>query len=273
MSEEFRARPIHLVAVFGITGLACVLDYVASKASMPSGLFVPFGSTPTGMAFSALLLILLLWLVSVLIYLLVKRGLKTLVRFLVGFALVFVSFTVTNFYLVSVLEYFHALNERTWWLAYLLPVLLVIAIVRSMILGKELKGLVAGVLGSCIGAFLAFMLPTITIVLLVLLLILYDIYAVYKGPIKKMLEEGETIGELSFEIEGLEIGLGDSVFYAMLPAHFLVYFGFSAGVASVIGIILGTYVSLKFLEKAEFIPGLPIAMGFGLLGAFLGSLI
>jgi hypothetical protein len=72
------------------------------------------------------------------------------------------------------------------------------------------------------------------------------------------------------------MGLGDLVFYSMLVG--VMVFGFQSSlipaVASIIGIMAGSIITLLMLEKKGIFPGLPFPIMLGLaLGLLTGVLL
>ena len=146
--------------------------------------------------------------------------------------------------------------------------------------------------GALIGAFLGIVLPTWTAFLFVGILSIYDIIAVFRGPIKKiieMTEEDEDTNlpvDMTYATRNWEIGLGDLAFYSMLSTHtlllgfqidFLLDFGLIGAIipcfATTLGIILGAFFTFQLLKKREMLPGLPISIGLGILFYLISLLI
>jgi presenilin-like A22 family membrane protease len=144
------------------------------------------------------------------------------------------------------------------------------------------------IFGALIGAFLGLVLPTWTSFLLLIGLSIYDVFAVFKGPIKKILEleekNNQNFLEIRNKIHDYEIGLGDLTFYSMLvcatlkigfDTEFIRVWGpfaiFLPCLVSIIGILMGALITFKLLEKKEMLPGLPISilLGIGLFGLVL----
>ncbi|MFX1511012.1 MAG: hypothetical protein ACFFCQ_00285 [Promethearchaeota archaeon] len=148
--------------------------------------------------------------------------------------------------------------------------------------------------GAQLGAFMGVHFDLWDTIFVLILLSLYDIYAVFKGPIRGMLEEGENsllikrpesenidsispnenteIVEHQIElfpvlpiyVSGeIIIGLGDFVFYALLV-------GFATKLGTValfagLAVLLGAILTYKLLERWSALPGLPISMFMGVL--------
>jgi hypothetical protein len=70
------------------------------------------------------------------------------------------------------------------------------------------------------------------------------------------------------------MGLGDLVFYSMLTGSILLnYNSLLPYVASLIGILLGSFITLIMLEKKGIFPGLPFPVILGLAGGILTALL
>jgi presenilin-like A22 family membrane protease len=138
--------------------------------------------------------------------------------------------------------------------------------------------------GSLIGAFLGLVLPTWTAFLLVGILSIYDIIAVFKGPIKKIIEMTESNEDsnlpidMTYSTHNWEIGLGDLAFYSMLSTHtlllgfqldFLIEFGLIGAIipclCTTAGIMLGAFLTFRLLKKRPLLRGFPISIGLGIL--------
>ncbi|MHA1220863.1 MAG: hypothetical protein ACTSQB_03950, partial [Candidatus Heimdallarchaeota archaeon] len=69
-------------------------------------------------------------------------------------------------------------------------------------------------------------------------------------------------------IDYIELGLGDLAFFGMLFSFALIKLGFFSAISAFIGVIIGAVITIKLLEKAKMMPGLPISIGLGLIFAF-----
>ena len=69
------------------------------------------------------------------------------------------------------------------------------------------------------------------------------------------------------------MGLGDLVFYSMLSGIMLFNFGLISCLVSLIGILVGSFLTLVMLEKKRMFPGLPFPILLGLVGGLLASLV
>ncbi|MGA1848664.1 MAG: hypothetical protein ACMUHB_04915 [Thermoplasmatota archaeon] len=156
------------------------------------------------------------------------------------------------------------------------------------------------IISALMGAFMAVILGTPTVLFLLVGLAIWDIYAVFKGPIKQMVEmdidgnlmvkldplgddaEDFPFEHLTYDAVSWQLGIGDLVFYSVLGAHSLYYsttyipdhgywmmpFFF---IPVLIAILAGFAYTIYRLTRAEgsgILPGLPVPMFLG-VGVFL----
>ncbi|MFX0122501.1 MAG: hypothetical protein ACFFAE_02615 [Candidatus Hodarchaeota archaeon] len=157
--------------------------------------------------------------------------------------------------------------------------------------------------GAMIGSMLAIHLGLLTTVLILVGLSLYDIYAVFRGPLKGIIDHGrETAEQFENNLDPLNkeefekvpllpalpvystplinIGLGDFAFFSMLISAAVVIGSELATpiplFAALIGLFVGAFYTFRLLKKERALPGLPLPI-FGGLGCLIlsifGSLI
>ena len=104
--------------------------------------------------------------------------------------------------------------------------------------------------------------------LILTLLALYDVIAVFRGPVGRIAKKGlEHLPGASFTFRGIQVGLGDLVFYSMLVDRVFLSYGWATCLASMIGVLLGSLLSFRLVERVGMFPGLPLPIMFGLLAA------
>ncbi len=69
-------------------------------------------------------------------------------------------------------------------------------------------------------------------------------------------------------IDYIELGLGDLAFFGMLFSFALIKLGLYSAIAAFVGVIIGSIFTIRLLNKAKMMPGLPISIGLGLIFAF-----
>jgi hypothetical protein len=125
-------------------------------------------------------------------------------------------------------------------------------------------------LGGATGTLLGASIPTTSAVLILLLLAVYDVIAVFRGPIGKIAAKGlENLPGVSFSFKKITVGLGDLTFYSMLVSHVFLSFGWEVCVAATLGVLLGSFLSFKMVEKKGIFPGLPLSILFGLIASVI----
>jgi len=141
---------------------------------------------------------------------------------------------------------------------------------------------------SLIAAYLAVSIAPPTLFVLPVAFALYDIYAVFRGPLKTLIkviplgqkkirktekqrkvsiaEMHRQLGLMAARIGGFTIGGGDFTFYSMLVAAGFVLKGLAAAFAVGVSINAGVLLTLWFLQKYKRpLPGLPIPIFLGIV--------
>ena len=144
------------------------------------------------------------------------------------------------------------------------------------VFGKGSRRQLAGVvlLSALTGVFLGRNIDPLTALVLAGALVVYDIVAVFRGPVgalAKSVEAGDLPGAM-FTYQELSIGMGDMVFYSLLAMTALL-FGPVSFIGAGLGIVAGTFLGFKALQRFEMFPGLPFSLVLGIVGMFLGRLI
>jgi hypothetical protein len=179
------------------------------------------------------------------------------------------------------LLWYSSIQSESWILVsglwrVLISVAITCILVYSIYRGGSILQLgSAAIISSLIGAFLGFSIPIFTGLVLLLGLSVYDIVSVYKGPIGKIAEQidiGSFLGAV-INYRDLTIGMGDLVFYSMLINSTILNFGFKSTLAASVGILSGSYGSLKILEKRDMFPGLPLPLISGIALAIIFSFL
>jgi hypothetical protein len=165
-----------------------------------------------------------------------------------------------------------------------------------------LRNLMMVFFGAMIGSMLAIHIGLLTAFLILVGLSLYDIYAVFRGPLKGIIdhsretaEEYEKNMKFNDEEEGvvyekvpllpalpvystplINIGLGDFAFFSMLASTVVVISSELSNpiplLMTLLGLFLGTILTFKFLENERALPGLPLPI-FGGMGFLILSII
>ncbi len=134
-----------------------------------------------------------------------------------------------------------------------------------------LSTLLLAFVGAQVGSFFAETLSPWTALALPIAFSAYDIYAVFRGPLKALIGTAPNIALVGMSIKAGEftLGLGDVVFYTLLPSLAFYSFFNSSGILPTLNTILaidvGMVITLYLLSKRRLLPGLPIPMLLGVL--------
>jgi len=271
--KPFHAGPILLapVAASLIMGVLFAYLIITSQAIFPSA--TPFPEIGLGPVVNALIFVVLTGFGASMIYLFLKRKMKNLIRFLIGFAITVVTFFLANVYLLMLFSLTSAADTEL--LAFVDAILITVVVDVELFAFHNIGGeLVVLALGGALGTFLGAAIPTISAVLILLFLAAYDVVAVFRGPVGKIASEGlDYLRGLSFSFRDIQMGLGDLTFYSMLAALSLIRFGPIASFGSIVGVLIGSFLSFKMLEKRGMFPGLPFSIILGLLGMFMAVIL
>lgn len=165
-----------------------------------------------------------------------------------------------------------------WWLTGWLPWVLVVAGFMVFAYSSLMKSSsylrlpFLTFLGVGTAMMLTIILPSWTIVVMCLALACWDVYAVFKGPLRKIIEhEGNDLNSrlermMLISVGGSSIGMGDVVFYSLL-LMFAVQISYLAAGLAYFTIPFGVVATFFLLETKKFkaLPGLPIPI-FATLG-------
>lgn len=296
--DEMTIKTKHTLLPIVITlGIALMLSIIG----IASGITIagaPFSETEGGLFF-ALLNALFYTLFAIIgitvIYYAIKYGKEKVLRIFFILCFGFMGVFLIFFFLYLMLAIFEVVEDIYFILVVIISIVAGLYLSYSLLAknaSPKAKNTALLLFGAFIGAFLGIVLPTWTAFLLIGILSVYDIIAVFRGPIKKiieMTEENEESGlpvDMTYATQGWEIGLGDLAFYSMLSTHtlilgfqldFLVADGLLGAiipcVCTTVGILIGAIITFKLLKKRPLLPGLPISVGLGILFYLLSLLM
>ena len=253
--------------------------YVAIvDSSGPS--FAPAGTSPEGSLLNAGFLVLFAFAATLGLLWALKRKMvfsfKALVFGSVSLSAFFLTFITTDSLVAGAVPFELEL------VVDLAAASVVVGVIGYTIFVKNrpiLSSMVLAFVGAEVGAFFAGTLGLYTALILPVAFAIYDIYAVFRGPLKQLIgtSPGVALNGMSVKLGEFTLGLGDVVFYTMLPSlaflHTMVapVVAPTATVLTIAAIDFGVVATLFLLSKKRLLPGLPIPMllGVGVLGTFL----
>jgi presenilin-like A22 family membrane protease len=275
MAVKFRAQLVYLAPVLAslLFGLGCA--YLLLAQPLPPMTVTPFPEeTPSAPLGNAVYFVILIALSATVFYILLKRKSRKLIFALIAVALTTASLLLSVIYLSAIFAYVPSLAFLVLPLSILLTVIFDLAVFR---LGGKARNIAVVLLGGGLGVFFSASIPFLSAVLILVFLAVYDVFAVYYGPVGKIANSKglDQLQGLSYSFRDVQMGLGDLVFYSMLSGSLL--FEFQPALlpcfVSLIGITVGSFLTLIMLEKKGIFPGLPFPVVLGLAGGILASLV
>ena len=273
MAEKFRAQLVYLVPVLAslLFGLGCA--YLLIAQPLPPINVTPFQEgAPSAPFGNALYFVVLIALSATIFYILLKRKSRKLIFALIAVALTTASLLLSVVYLSAIFAYVPSLDVFVLPLSIVVTVIFDLAIFR---LGSKARNVAVVLLGGGLGVFFGASIPFFSAVLILVFLAVYDVFAVYYGPVGKIAHSGlDQLQGLSYSFKDVQMGLGDLVFYSMLTGIMLLNFNsLIPYFVSLIGILVGSFLTLVMLEKKGIFPGLPFPIVLGLAGGILASFV
>ena len=107
-----------------------------------------------------------------------------------------------------------------------------------------------------------------TIIIIPIAFALYDIYAVFRGPLKSLInssEESLDLRPLFVNLGRFNIGTGDLIFYSMIPSSIFLLIDLQSAFLSILFVHVGLVFTLYLLKHFEIFPGLPVPVTLSLI--------
>ena len=262
---SFKASPVYLVPIASTLLISILCSLLFIGADVDIGYITLMPESGLGSIWNAIYFVILIAVGAYLMYFLLKKKLHLGINFLIGTAISIIAFMLSFLYLDLLFAIINV--EMNLWSLIFISVSAT-AIVDYFIFSNHriIHNILVLLIGGCLGAFLGMTIPTLSAIFILLLLAVYDVIAVYYGPIGKIASHGlENLPGVAFSFRDVHVGLGDLTFYSMLISHALIYFGWAACIFSLIGVLLGSIIAFKLLEKRGMFPGLPIPIILGLI--------
>jgi len=230
--------------------------------------YAPTGTSATGSVLNAVILVAAAFVLTLGLVWLLRRKRVTSFKVIVFASVAFSGFILT---LVTADDFAVQYLPPAFEIPFSFGGAALVVILSWYIIFRKnrpwLSTLVLAFVGAEVGSFLAETLPPWTALALPVVFSIYDIYAVFRGPLKALIGTAPNIALVGMSIKAGEftLGLGDVVFYTLLPS--LAFFQWGAGMAlyTIVAIDIGMVITLFLLSKRRLLPGLPIPMLLGIL--------
>jgi len=259
------AATLAFVAVIQVAAMwfTSVNEPVTSQAGAG---YAPAGTSPEGSLLNAVILIAAVFATTVVaVWLIRNRRVKVFTTVIfVGTGLALFLLT-----LLTVLDLTQSLSAQvSFYLSVALAAgsVAILAVATRMPKFFVLAPLVTGLLSAEIGSYFASVLNLWTALLLPVVFSLYDVYAVFRGPLKQLVSvaSAEVLAGVTSTLGEFAIGTGDTIFYSLLPALALYQFNLTVALCTLVAVDVGVVITLMLLNRSKMLPGLPIPMALGL---------
>jgi len=286
-SETYEKRKINVIHLLPAL-MAVLYAYIGTSLLWFSGLGQqlegPFSKEEniTATLFNLVYFIALVLIGTVILLILVKIKKLKIINIFYFLATTMLGITIYEIYLISVSEILNINLEVSIVQIIVFSLSLISSLLIFLSKNEKILFLLLTFYGGLTGPLFSYMLPLWSIFTISIALSLYDLYSVFKGPLKIIINEiyskegGEDKVDKSIPpikgaivpIGGLNIGLGDIVFYSLLVSASIMYprLSYIRGFFVSVAILTGNYITLKLLEKHRYLPALPIPI---LLGIFV----
>jgi hypothetical protein len=230
--------------------------------------YAPAGTSGVGSALNALILVAFAGALTFGLVWLLRRKMVTSFKLIIFASVAFSAFILTLVTAdIFAVDYLPPAFELP--VAFGVPALLVVLIAYIIFVKNRpwLSTIILAFVGAQVGSFFAETLSPWTALALPIAFSIYDIYAVFRGPLKALIGTAPGIALVGMSIKAGEftLGLGDIVFYTLLPSLALFQFGLLQSLYTMLAIDVGMVITLFLLSKRRLLPGLPIPMLLGIL--------
>lgn len=279
--EKKRVTPANLVQALAVVVLIQIAALLITYQNLPTyqaegpPTLITEGSGATGSAVNVVFYVGFAFVATLLLLWLLRRKMVSSFK-----TLVFLSLAISGFLLTFITSddiFSQFLQPSAELAADLIVSVTIVVLIGYTIFVKNrhwLSTVVIAFVGAEVGSFFA-TLPLSTALLLPVAFAIYDIYAVFMGPLKSLIGTGEKVALVGMSIRAGEftLGLGDVVFYTMLPSLPLAQVVARSSTAVAIPwafttlavMDIGVVATLFLLSKRRLLPGLPIPVLLGVL--------
>ena len=140
--------------------------------------------------------------------------------------------------------------------------------IMGNVFSSRVRNFIFIVYGALLGSFISLLLPTVSLIVMLVVVAVFDLVLLNTGwvvdVIKGFGENRAKSPRLSYVGEGVEVGMGELIFYSFLPAHVEAYYGEGLLLVTLLMVGVGVMLNLWLLEKRGVVAGLPAPIFLGL---------
>ncbi|HEV2390260.1 MAG TPA: hypothetical protein VGS04_06000 [Nitrososphaerales archaeon] len=264
-------KTLAFIAVIQVFALAITkVNEPITEIVAPQGIPTPGGNSASGGVYNVLILVVFVFATTLTaVWLARRRRVKLFMAMIFGGTAI-ALFLLTLLASISLTgSYMDANSSLYLSLALATSTVVLLSLIALRKVPASFALILTGLLSAEVGSYFASAIPILTAILLPLGFALYDIYTVFRGPLKTLINTlpDESFSTMASKVGDFSIGTGDTVFYAMVPAlgyyQFYSKFGLGSAFLPILAVDAGVVVTLYLLSKAKLLPGLPIPMGLG----------
>ncbi|MHB9301425.1 hypothetical protein [Thermofilum pendens] len=292
MEENVREIGRSTVAsMLAVAVVVSLLSAVWALVLVSSGITEVLGSPfvyeegPRGAIVNSVLTLLLVLLGTGVLLAMIKLRKARFIPALTAFAVAFSFWGISELYFYA----FSAFDQRILPIADATSILL--AVTTGALILKPVNATLLNALliayGTMAGALLFATLPSWSVFGIAVVLAAYDLYSVFRGPLKKILESTIAQEQAPADklhsplrgsvvvIRGLALGMGDVLVYSMLSPAFLLYPRVSVErwILSNLALTAGLYATLEMLKRRRYMPALPLPVAFSVAAYLAYTLV
>ena len=244
------------VILIQITSLILTSRAIEFYTLLPS--YEPAGQSTGGSMLNSFILIIFTFAMTTIMLMLIKFRKLLILKILMILSIGIGTF-LTSYIIFNLIFY----NVVSWNIAFLFATMIsIIGILSFIFPSKNVYTILTSfILASLYGASLSLFIKPPTVFMIPVFFGLYDIYTVFRGPLKSLINESKNnfnLNPMVVNIKNINIGLGDLIFYSMIPSVALLLSNLFVAFIIIIVISIGIHLTLYFLRKFELFPGLPI---------------
>jgi hypothetical protein len=286
MAEEPRKAPSFPVKSAALTlGFVVVIQvaalfftYFVAPVTVQSGVsYAPGGTSVAGSATSAIILVSGAFVTTLVAVWLIKRKRASVFTWVIFVATSLALFLMTLLTVITISSYYLAADPALVLSLVMAAVVTVaFAFVTRVPRYYVAAPIITGLLSAEVGSVFASTIPLLTALLLAGIFSIYDIYAVFRGPLRQLVSIAptEVLTAVTSRVGDFTLGTGDTIFYSMLPALAFLQsasatsavftFNLPFAALTMLMIDIGVVITLYLLSRSKMLPGLPIPMALGL---------
>jgi len=148
------------------------------------------------------------------------------------------------------------LSVNRFWASVISIACIPLFVSLMLLNNREIKRAITVIFSASSSTLLAITLPLYAILILSLVLAAFDVYLVFKGPLSK----GAPQLSLTVNLSDITIGVGDLIFYSLIPISIMIHRGVIRMFIACLLINAGATISVHLLSRREILPGLPIPL-------------